>query len=136
MIVKGKYRKSKIYLYESVDIKDNTEIKLNIIHGFELAKYFGIMKDAYQGSSVSFINDLRKQRTVRLSNAANWFGHPNSNEIIESAYEIYKTSFLTNNMSANDALIAATSIYYKFPLVSRNKKHYTTIEKLELTVPY
>ncbi|MDP3150184.1 MAG: hypothetical protein Q8N83_13765 [Ignavibacteria bacterium] len=71
MIVKGKYRKSKIYLYESVDIKDNTEIKLNILQGFELAKYFGIMNNAYQGSSVSFINELRKQRTVRLSNAAN-----------------------------------------------------------------
>ncbi|MDP3150185.1 MAG: type II toxin-antitoxin system VapC family toxin [Ignavibacteria bacterium] len=59
-----------------------------------------------------------------------------SNEIIESAYEIFKTSFLTNNMSANDALIAATSIYFKFPLVSRNKKHYSKIEKLELIVPY
>ena len=71
MIVKGKYRKSKIYLYESVDIKDNTEIKLNILHGFELAKFFGIMNNTYKGSSVSFINGLRKQRTVRLSNAAN-----------------------------------------------------------------
>jgi len=70
MIVKGKYRKSKIYLYEHVDIKDNTEIELSIINQFELAKYFGIMSDAYQGSSVSLINKLRKQRTVRLSNAA------------------------------------------------------------------
>jgi len=58
-----------------------------------------------------------------------------SNEIIESAYEIYKTSFLTNNMSVNDALIASTSIYFKFPLVSRNKKHYSAIEKLELITP-
>ena len=70
MIVKGKYRKSKIYLYESVDIKDNTEIKLNIFPVFELARYFGIMNKAYQGSSVSFINELRKQRTARLSDAA------------------------------------------------------------------
>ena len=71
MIVKGKYRKSKIYLYESVNLKDNTEIKLNILPGFELVKYFGIMKNAYEGSSVNFINELRKPRAARLSDASN-----------------------------------------------------------------
>ena len=70
MIVKGKYKKSKIYLYESINLRDNTEIKLNILPAFELAKYFGIMKEAYKGTSVSFVNELRKQRTTRLSDAA------------------------------------------------------------------
>ena len=59
-----------------------------------------------------------------------------NNEIVDSGYEIFKSIFLKNNMSYMDALIASTALYFKMPLVSRNKKHYNNVEKLQLIIPY
>ena len=71
MILKGKYKKSKIYLNKQLDLKDNTDIRLKILPEFQLSNYFGIMKDNYTGKSVNIINTLRKTRHSRFYNATN-----------------------------------------------------------------
>lgn len=61
---------------------------------------------------------------------------PITNEILESAYEIFKDNFLKTKIGFADALISATAIFFDIPLASRNKKHYQTITRLKFILPY
>lgn len=64
----------------------------------------------------------RKDITTLENFLSNFIFLPINNEIIEHGYKIFKEHFLKNGMGTNDAIIAASSIYYKLPLYSRNKK--------------
>jgi len=58
----GTYKNRKIYLNKKLDIKNNTKVKVNVFIDSWIDKYFGVMKNKFKGSSVSFINKLRKSR--------------------------------------------------------------------------
>lgn len=58
----GTYKKRKIYLDRKLNLKDNAKVKVNILDGSWIDKYFGIMKNKFKGDSLRFINKLRRSR--------------------------------------------------------------------------
>lgn len=59
-----------------------------------------------------------------------------SQEISQTAGNIFETYWHSHGIGAMDAFIAATALVFKEKLASHNLKHFKPIKGLSLTVPY
>jgi predicted nucleic acid-binding protein len=54
--------------------------------------------------------------------------------ISEVATNLVEKHFHSHSLNVTDALIAATAMYYKFPVITANDKHFKSVEDLEIKV--
>lgn len=56
--------------------------------------------------------------------------------IQELGLDLYAKYHLSNNIGIIDSMIGATALYWRIPLMTRNKKHYSFISDLRVEEPY
>lgn len=78
-----------------------------------------------------------KEQEARISRFTKKFGILDLNaDIAKTALQIYRVKRWTIGLGIADSFIAATALRYKCELVTRNIKHYQSIEDLKLKTPY
>lgn len=120
----------------------DSDILIDFLRGrLEAQKFFNQFKPPFYISYISKFEILAGSvNKTEMKLYEDFLSHfillPITNEIIELAFQIFKEHFLRSKIGWQDAIIAASAIYYNIPLISRNKKHYAPITRLNFRAPY
>lgn len=116
----------------------DTSVLINHLRGD--GKATKILKEEVLISVVSLVELIQGTKNKQNLNQIWQFLSPfeidwGSEEINKMAVDLVNKYFLSNNMRFLDALLAATAIVNKLPLVTDNTKHYQFIPELTVLSP-
>lgn len=111
------YSKAEEFLKENTNLlKISIIVKLELIDGFQKKREIGKIEKSTKLFGIE---------TIHISE-----------EISNLAEDIFKNFRHSHGISVNDALIAATAVFYKKPLFTHNTKHFDFIPNLKLLSAY